>query len=233
MVRSLGTTRLAPTLSPPKSGEGVALHLPPLLADRRRRRVGLLGGSFNPAHRGHLMISREALARLDLDEIWWLVSPQNPLKDPDGMAPFLRRLVDAADTAAVLPKVRVTDLEDRLGMRYTADTLRVLHLRFPGTRFVWLMGADNLRQIPRWREWHRIFASTPIAVFARPSHSLGALGGMAAQRYARARVSSAWARGLADMAPPAWVFFAAQLDPVSATAIRSANTKLRENVASP
>src|SRR5579862_1400245 len=122
-----GTTHLTVTLSSLKGGEGVPLQLPPLLASRRRQRIGLLGGSFNPAHRGHVMISREALARLDIDEVWWLVSPQNPLKPEAGMAPFLRRLVDAADTAATLPRVRVTDLEDRLGTRYTADTLKMLH----------------------------------------------------------------------------------------------------------
>ncbi len=141
------------------------LDLPPLLGDRRHRRVGLLGGSFNPAHDGHLHVSREALKRLRLDEIWWLVSPQNPLKPVAGMASLADRLVGARNVAGMGAHIRVTDLEARLGTRYTADTLAALRRRFPRTRFVWLMGADNLRQISRWDRWERIFALAPIAVF--------------------------------------------------------------------
>jgi nicotinate-nucleotide adenylyltransferase len=181
-----------------------------------------LGGSFNPAHRGHLHVTQEALKRLDLDEIWWLVSPQNPLKPAQGMASLAERLAGARRVARHLPRVRVTDIERRLGTRYTADTLAALHRRFPATRFVWLMGADNLRQIPHWRRWRAIFAGTPIAVFARPSHSLGALGGMAAHRYAAHRLGSGRAgRNLAAAKPPAWIFFAARLEPISATLIRA------------
>ena len=154
------------------------LDLSPSLGDRRRRRIGLLGGSFNPAHRGHRHISLLALKLLALDEIWWLVSPQNPLKPALGMAPFAARLA-AARCVANHPRIKITDLEARLGSRFTAHTLAALRRRFPQTRFVWMMGADNLRQIPHWESWQ-----------------------------------------LAGMTPPAWVFFATQLDPLSATAIR-------------
>src|SRR3954471_15978292 len=118
--------------------------LPPF-GDRSRLRIGLLGGSFNPAHEGHVHLSREAIKRLDLDEVWWLVSPQNPLKPARGMAPLEERMAGAVRLAEP-PRLRVTDLEARLGTRYTADTILALKRRFPATRFVWLMGADNLRQ---------------------------------------------------------------------------------------
>ena len=120
--------------------------------DHRNRRIGLLGGSFNPAHAGHRYISTEALRRLDLDEVWWLVSPQNPLKSQSGMAPFSQRLSHAASVARH-PRIRVSAIEAEMGTRYTADTLAMLVRRFPAARFVWLMGADNLMQIPKWRDW--------------------------------------------------------------------------------
>jgi nicotinate (nicotinamide) nucleotide adenylyltransferase/ribosome silencing factor RsfS/YbeB/iojap len=184
------------------------------------RRVGLLGGSFNPAHGGHLHISRLALARLDLDEVWWLVSPQNPLKPADGMMPFRERLEAAARLAAAERRIRITGIEARLGSFYTADTLKILRRRFPRTRFVWLMGGDNLVQLPYWKRWQEIFRTVPIAVFDRPGALLTALAGTAARRFARARVSDKAARDLALMAPPAWVFFHTRLDPRSATRIR-------------
>jgi nicotinate-nucleotide adenylyltransferase len=181
--------------------------------------VGLLGGSFNPAHRGHRLISLLALRLLALDEIWWLVSPQNPLKSSLGMASLAERL-DAARLVAHHPRIKITDIEARLGSNYTVHTLTALRTRFPCTRFVWLMGADNLRQISHWESWTRIFDLAPIAVFARPTYSLRALGGLAAQRYARRRIAPSRARHLAEMTPPAWVFFATRLDPLSATTIR-------------
>ena len=147
----------------------------------RHRRIGLLGGSFNPAHRGHLHLSLTALQRLDLDEVWWLVSPQNPLKPVAGMAPFPVRLDQARQIAAGHKRIRVTDLENRLGRsRYTVDTLKALRRRFPRLRFVWLMGGDNLVQIRRWERWAEIFRTVPIAVFDRPSYSAKALAGLAA-----------------------------------------------------
>src|SRR5262245_46805778 len=123
--------------------------LPPF-GDRRRLRVGLLGGSFNPAHEGHLHISREALKRLGLDQVWWLVSPQNPLKPVKGMADLAKRLATARARANADRRVIVTDVEQRLGTRRTFATLRLLKQRYPRIEFVWLMGADNLEQMPRW-----------------------------------------------------------------------------------
>ncbi len=188
---------------------------------RRLRRVGVLGGSFNPAHEGHLYISRLALKNLGLDEIWWMVSPQNPLKSPRGMAPFAQRMKSARAMARD-PRVKVTGIEQRLGTRYTADSLRALKSRFPRLKFVWLMGADNLSEIPRWEEWTAIFEAVPIAVFNRPTYSLRALSGKAAQRFARYRLRLRQAKSLAGSKPPAWIFFDARPHPASATSIRQA-----------
>jgi nicotinate-nucleotide adenylyltransferase len=203
------------------------LALPATLAERRTRRVGLFGGSFNPAHGGHLHISLLALRLLDLDEVWWLVSPQNPLKPERGMARFEKRLVAAAEMARH-PRIRVTDIETRLGTRYTADTVIALKHRFPATRFVWLMGADNLIQVSRWARWTEIFEAVPIAVFARPSYSNRGLSGPAARRFARRRVPPERARQLAELPPPAWVFFPSRLDTRSATAIRTRGAAAHE-----
>jgi len=181
----------------------------------------VLGGSFNPAHGGHLHISLLALRRLDLDAVWWLVSPQNPLKPSAGMAPFSLRVSQARAFAAGNRRIFISDIEARLGSRYTADTLAQLRRRFPRTRFVWLMGGDNLIQLPKWRRWSHIFDAVPIAVFDRPKTSLPALAGIAAHRFARRRVAPAAARRLAEMTPPAWVFFHTKLDGRSATDIRA------------
>jgi nicotinate-nucleotide adenylyltransferase len=183
-------------------------------------RIGLLGGSFNPAHGGHRHISVQALRRLRLDEVWWLVSPQNPLKPPAGMAGFAQRLAQAG-RAARHPRIRVSDLEARLGTRYTADTLTALRRRFPRHRFVWLMGADNLRQIPAWQHWTKIFTELSVAVFDRPSYSLRALAGKAARRYWHFRLRPRQAKRIAAQRPPAWVFLHIPLHPASATAIRA------------
>jgi len=196
------------------------LALPRSLGDRRSRRVGLLGGSFNPAHHGHLHVSREALKRLDLDEVWWLVSPQNPLKPVKGMAPFEARLAGARKLARH-PRIFVTDLEQRLGTRFTTDTLTELRRRFPRTRFVWLMGADNLAQIRHWERWREIFRLAAVAVFDRPTYCLRALAGLAAQRFKGRRKPPHGVRRLAEAERPAWAFFPIRLDPTSATALRA------------
>ncbi|HWK43889.1 MAG TPA: nicotinate-nucleotide adenylyltransferase [Stellaceae bacterium] len=196
------------------------MQLPAILGDRRARRIGLLGGSFNPAHAGHRHISLLALSHLDLDEIWWMVSPQNPLKSSDGMAPQQERIAGAL-AVAQHPRIKVTGIEAQLGSRYTADTLTILCQRFPRSRFVWLMGADNLLQISRWEKWRKIFQLAPIAIFARPPYSLMALKGRAARVFAPARLNLRASRRLALMEPPAWVFFPTKLDPLSATEIRS------------
>jgi nicotinate (nicotinamide) nucleotide adenylyltransferase/ribosome silencing factor RsfS/YbeB/iojap len=188
----------------------------------RHRRIGLLGGSFNPAHGGHLHLSLLALERLELDEVWWLVSPQNPLKPVAGMGPFAARLEQARRIAGGHRRILVSDLEARLGgSTYTADTLKALRRRFPRLRFVWLMGADNLEQLRHWQRWHEIFGTVAIAVFDRPSYSLKALAGLAARRFAGYRVPASATRRLAEMKPPAWVFFHTPLDARSATQVRS------------
>lgn len=182
--------------------------------------MGILGGSFNPAHEGHLHISLLALKLLQLDEVWWMVSPQNPLKPTKGMAPFEERLAEA-QILARHPNIRVTDIEQRLGSTNTSESLAVLKRSFPKTRFVWLMGADNLKQISRWHRWTRIFNQVPIAVFDRAPYSFGALAGKAAKAFFRFKKKRADACNLADMQAPAWMFFHTQLHPGSATDIRA------------
>jgi nicotinate-nucleotide adenylyltransferase len=192
------------------------MRLPPF-GDRRRIRVGLLGGSFNPAHAGHLHISREALKRLGLDQVWWLVSPQNPLKPVAGMQPLAQRLATARAVAKSTAIV-VTDVERILGTAYTYATLRTLIRRFPRIAFVWLMGADNLAQMPRWRRWPSIFKSVRVAVFDRSPYSYRAQAGRAARRFAASRrqVRRLWT------APPSWTYLAIRRHAASATALRAA-----------
>jgi nicotinate-nucleotide adenylyltransferase len=185
-----------------------------------KRRIGLLGGSFNPAHEGHRDISLAALNYLDLDEVWWVVSPQNPLKSAKGMASFAERMA-SAKAVADHPRICVTDIEQKLGTRFTADTLRKLVTRFPSCRFVWLMGADNLAQISSWRDWTRIFHLTPIAVFDRPTYTIKALTSLAARRFRRSRRREAALKTLAATPAPAWVFVHHRLNPISATQIRA------------
>ena len=184
-------------------------------------RVGLLGGSFNPAHEGHRQISLAALKRLGLDEVWWLVSPQNPLKPRAGMADLDQRLAGARRLARH-PRIRVTALESALETTYTAESLRILTRRLPGVSFVWLMGADNLSQIPAWKDWLQIFHLLPVAILDRPSYALRALAGKAARRFSRWRWPERKARSLPGTAPPAWVFIHGPLSAQSATRIRAA-----------
>lgn len=191
------------------------------LRPSRRRAIGLLGGSFNPAHEGHRHISLMALKRLGLDEIWWMVSPQNPLKPVKGMAPFAQRLAGAR-AAARHVRIKATDIEARLASTYTAETLLRLTRRLPRLKFVWLMGADNLGQIDRWRDWPYIFRLVLIAVFARPTYSLRALAGKAARRFGRFRLAEAAALSLVGRQTPGWVFLTGPQSPLSATAIRAA-----------
>lgn len=188
-------------------------------APSRPLRVGLLGGSFNPAHAGHRYISLEALRRLGLDQVWWLVSPQNPLKAAAGMAPLAER-VACATAVAAHPRIRALPLETRLGTRFTADTLRRL-TTWRGYRFVWLMGADNLAQLPRWRHWRQIMAACPVAVFERHPYSYAALAGPAAGGFRAARLPKPRVSELANGPTPAWVFVRLRPHPASATAIRA------------
>jgi nicotinate-nucleotide adenylyltransferase len=161
-----------------------------------------------------------ALKRLDLDEIWWLVSPQNPLKSPTGMAPLDKRLAHARTMAVGLP-IRVMALEAALGTRYTVDTLTALKRRWPKVRFVWLMGADNLASFHRWRAWPRIMKLVPVAIFDRPRYSETGPRAKMALRFRAARHPERAARLLPDQAPPAWVFIHNPRHAQSATAIRA------------
>ena len=198
------------------------------MAGRRGHRVGILGGSFNPAHGGHIKISLLALRLLELDEVWWLVTPQNPLKDEGGMAPYAERLVTAQgliDSHGQSRRIRVSDFEARANTRYTADTLQLLQSHHRDYSFVWLMGADNLVQLPRWRRWRDIMQTMPVAVFDRPTYSYRALAGRAARRFANCRMNHRAPRTLADMPPPAWMFLWAAHDPASASAIRARNAR--------
>ncbi len=188
--------------------------------DRRRVRVGLLGGSFNPAHEGHRHVAERALAALGLDQVWLLVSPGNPLKPARGMAPFAARLASARRIADGR-RVVATGIEARLGTRYTADTLALLRQRFPRARFALLLGADNLEQLPRWRRWREIARDTPVAVVPRPGATRRALAGRAARVLGRHRRRPAALLLEAQGAHAPWCLIPAPEHPASATAIRA------------
>ena len=183
------------------------------------RRIGLLGGSFNPPHEGHLHASLLALRTLGLDQVWWLVSPQNPLKATHDMASLAERLGEARCFVRH-PRIIVTDIETQLGTRYTADTLDKLQLRYSRTTFVWIMGADNLIQIRRWKRWKDIFYGVAVAIYDRPAYSLKAEGSLAANRFNRWRLKGAMRKNLGYAKPPAWAFFHTKLKAISSTAIR-------------
>ena len=191
----------------------------PVFGDRRTRRVGLLGGSFNPAHDGHVHISREAMKRLGLHEVWWLVSPQNPLKPLKGMAPLADRLATARALAADA-NILVGDLESDLGTTRTANVVQALVRRYPRLKFVWLMGADNLEQFPRWWRWTRIFHTVCVAVLDRSPYAYRALAGAVAMRYKARRTKPS--RAIFAKEPPAWSYLAIRRHAASASAIRDA-----------
>jgi nicotinate-nucleotide adenylyltransferase len=183
------------------------------------QRIGLFGGSFNPAHRGHFMVALFALKRLQLDWVWWLVAPQNPLKDPAETGEYRARLVQARAVARH-PRFVVSDLERQIGARTTAQTLRRLGPVLARARFVWIMGADSFANLHRWHDWTDIPETVPIAILARPGYSLRALGGAAAIRYDEAEVPSHLAPSLVMRRPPAWAFIPMPLRKESSTAIR-------------
>lgn len=179
----------------------------------------MLGGSFNPAHAGHRHLSEEALKRLGLDEVWWLVSPQNPLKPRAGMAPFAVRLAHARKVAGK-GRIRVTGIEERFGSAFTSNTLE----RLRGWRefaFVYLIGADNLVQLPRWRHWLHIVGSVPIAVFDRAPYSDNAVRSAAATALELKRLPEERARELKDMTAPVWIYLHMRAHPASSSAIRA------------
>lgn len=184
-------------------------------------RIGLLGGSFNPAHEGHCHVAELARRRLRLDQVWLMVSPGNPLKPAQGMGGFAERL-QSARRVTDGRRVIATGIEAALGTRYTVDTLRELRRRFPSARFVWLMGADILQQLPHWLRWMEIAKTVPFAVLPRPGYTERALAGNAARRLRHARRPAGSSGILAGAKPPAWIFLPAAQHTASATAIRQA-----------
>lgn len=183
--------------------------------------VGLFGGSFNPAHEGHRHVAEAGLRELQLDRVWWLVSPQNPLKPQQ---PGARERAATIEALGLPRAMQVSHVESELGTRYTVDLIRALRRRHPATRFVFMMGADNLIQLPLWREWEAIVASIPLAVIARPGSTIRSRLSPAARRLARYRVPEWQAHVLKDAKPPAWTYLTLPLNAASSTAIRAAAT---------
>lgn len=184
-------------------------------------RVGLFGGSFNPAHGAHRAASLLAMRRLGLDRVWWLVTPGNPLKDNSAL-PSLEERVAVARAVARHPRIDITGFEAALGVRYSYETVAWLRRRLPAVRFVWIMGADNLAHFDRWQRWRAIADLVPIAVVDRMGASLAATASPAAKALARYRIDESDAKVLADLSPPAWVFLHGLKSPVSSTGIRAA-----------
>ncbi|WP_239495900.1 nicotinate-nucleotide adenylyltransferase [Yoonia maritima] len=181
--------------------------------------IGLLGGSFDPPHEGHVHITKAALKRFGLDHVWWLVSPGNPLKK-NGPAPLNER-IQAASAMMQHPRVRVTGVEAQLGTRYTAQTLQALQRRYPGVRFVWLMGADNLAQFHYWQDWRWIIDNVPIGVIARPGDRIAARLSKAGRMYAQSKVPSTASHIIGRLPAPAWSFVNLPMSNQSSTAIRA------------
>ena len=191
-----------------------------LPAHSQGMRIGLFGGTFDPPHAAHLAASLLAMKRLQLDRIWWLVTPGNPLKDTRGLRPLAERMARAR-ALANHPRIDVTGLEAVIKTRYTYDTLEYLIRRCPGVQFVWVMGADNLRSFYRWQNWRRIAGLLPMAVVDRMGSSLYAASGRAAQALARHRLPERLATTLPGRRPPAWVYLHGLKSPLSSTALRA------------
>jgi nicotinate-nucleotide adenylyltransferase len=184
-------------------------------------RIGLFGGTFDPPHQAHRSACLIALKRLNLDRVWWLVTPGNPLKATDGLAPLSER-VAAARTLAHHPRIDITAFEAEIGIRHTYGALKYLRTRCPGVAFVWIMGADNRRSFHRWQKWRGIAETMPIAVVDRLGPSLYAIAGPAGQALARARIPDREAKSLPNRRPPAWVYLHGLKSPLSSTALRAA-----------
>ena len=191
-------------------------ELPPAGRDMR---IGLFGGSFNPAHEGHRLVALQALKRLRLDAVWMLVSPGNPLKDHADLAPLAERVAVAREVMEH-PRIKVTGFEAAHGFRYTYETLRFLKAAHPGVRFVWIMGADNLRQFDRWERWREIARLMPIAIYVRPGSTRRAPFSKAATALARYRLDETDAPVLANCRAPAWVYLHGLMSSLSSSLIR-------------
>lgn len=185
------------------------------------RNIGLLGGSFNPAHQGHLHLSKEALRVLGLDEVWWVISPQNPLKEASEIAPYAIRLAQAQSILQREKRIRLCEIETEQGLRFTQDTIQALKKCYPHYRFVWLMGADNLAQFHRWRGWRRIAAAVPILICDRAPSSHPALRSPAALSLGKFRISERKFRKLMMLKPPCWGYFFMRRHTESATRLRN------------
>lgn len=188
-------------------------------------RIGLFGGTFDPPHAAHRAACLLAMKRLGLDRVWWLVTPGNPLKDTDGLAPLAARVL-AARRLARHPRIDVTGLEAQIGTPYTYETVKYLMRRCPQVHFVWIMGADNLRSFHRWQRWRGIARLLPIAVVDRLGPSLYASAGVAGQALAYARVPETAAKMLSERTPPAWIYLHGLKSPLSSTALRAARALL-------
>lgn len=187
-------------------------------------RIGIFGGSFNPPHSGHKMVADTVLKRLDLDQIWWFVTPGNPLKDHSALAPLEFRL-EQTQTLANHPRMKVTAYEKVLGTHYTAKTLQALRSRNPAVRFVWVMGADNLASFHRWQDWRGILGTVPVAVVDRPGASLSVMSSPMAKAFEKHRLPEEEAALLPDMEPPVWTFLHTALDQSSSTDLRQRSSR--------
>lgn len=190
-----------------------------LPATRAGQVIGLLGGSFDPPHAGHLHISKEALRRFGLDRVWWLVSPGNPLKEA-GPAPLKKRMA-AARNLVDHPRIDISDFEAQAGTRYTAQTLARLQAARPGVRFVWLMGADNLAQLDQWQDWRQIMERVPVGVLARPGQRISARMSKAARVYRAARLKARHSTLLGRAQAPTWCFVNVPMQSISSTKLRA------------
>ncbi len=199
-----------------------------IISDREsvspNQKIGILGGSFNPAHEGHLSISKIALQRLNLDEVWWIISPRNPLKKYDILYDFEDR-VSSAEKVIDTNHISISKLEKNAQIKYTIGTVEYLNTRYVGTKFVWIMGADNLKDFHRWREWDKLALTVPIAIIDRPSSSLDVTSSLFANKYRKYRVDEADAQNLADKKKPAWVFLHSKLNDQSSSQLRNSGVK--------
>ncbi|MEK9794405.1 MAG: nicotinate-nucleotide adenylyltransferase [Hyphomicrobiales bacterium] len=188
------------------------------------QKIGILGGSFNPAHEGHLSISKIALQRLNLDVVWWIISPRNPLKKYDILYDFEER-VSSAEKVIDTNHISISKLEKDAQIKYTIGTVEYLNTRYFGTKFIWIMGADNLKDFHRWREWDKLALTVPIAIIDRPSSSLDVTSSLFANKYRKYRVDEADAQNLADKKKPAWVFLHSKLNDQSSSQLRNSGVK--------